>query len=405
MKVLYVVQHFNIPTGSAGIRPYKMAKALLDSGHKVTLVCGSYEGAKTGLTGDFINGKRTGFYEGIQIIEFDIKYSNKMSFLKRTGVFFLYVWKTVGLALTFNYDILFASSTPLTVGIPGIFARWIRKKQFIFEVRDLWPELPKAMGVIKNPVILWMMGVLEFLCYKSANKLIGLSEGIVKGINERGVSLNKIANIPNGCDLDIFSINHSTINIHGTQEGDFLCLYSGTHGIANGLDILIDTAEILNEKGNQTIKFILVGDGKCKPNLVNKTKEKKLNNIIYLNPLNKQDLSRLMNTCDVGMQLLANIPAFYYGTSPNKFFDYISAGLPVLNNYPGWIADIITKYNCGIEVPPDNPLQFANSLIKLEKEKYKLEEMSVNSIKLANEQFNRILLANKWVAWVTNEKL
>jgi glycosyltransferase involved in cell wall biosynthesis len=404
MKILYVVQHFNIPTGSAGIRPYKMAKALLDKGHKVTLVCGSYEGAKTGLNGDFVDGKRTGFYEGIQIIEFDIKYSNKMSFLKRTWVFFLYVWKTVSLALSYNYDILFASTTPLTVGIPGIFARWIRNKRFIFEVRDLWPELPKAMGVIKNPIILWMMGVLEFLCYQSANKLIGLSDGIVKGINKRGVSLNKIVNIPNGCDLDIFSSNHGTLHIDGTDERDFLCLYSGTHGIANGLEILIDTAEILTEKGNQTIKFILVGDGKCKPNLVNKIIEKKLENIIFLNPLNKQDLSHLMNTCDIGMQLLANIPAFYYGTSPNKFFDYISAGLPVLNNYPGWIADIIINNNCGIIVPPDNPLEFANSLITLEKEKYKLEVMSENAIKLAKKEFDRTLLANKWVDWVTNEK-
>ena len=85
MKVLYITQHFNIPSGFAGIRLYKMAKALVGHGHEVTIVCGSYDGAKTGLDGDFTNGKRTGFYEGIKIIEFDIKYSNKFSFVKRTG--------------------------------------------------------------------------------------------------------------------------------------------------------------------------------------------------------------------------------------------------------------------------------------------------------------------------------
>ena len=135
MKVLYIVQHFNVPSGSAGIRPYKMAKALIEHGHEVIIVCGSYDGAQTGLSGDFTDGKRTGFFEEIEIIEFDIKYSNKLSFLKRTWVFLLYVWKTVGLALFFKYDLLFATTTPLTVGIPGIFARWIRRKKFVFEVR------------------------------------------------------------------------------------------------------------------------------------------------------------------------------------------------------------------------------------------------------------------------------
>lgn len=402
MKILYIVQHFNIPSGSAGIRPYKMAKSLLAHGHEVTIVCGSYDGAQTGLNGEFTQGKRIGFFEGIQIIEFDIKYSNKLSFLKRTGVFFLYVWKTVGLALFSKYDVLVASTTPLTVGIPGIFARCIRGKKFVFEVRDLWPELPKAMGVIKNPAILWLMGLLEFFCYHSANKLIGLSDGIVKGIAKRGIKLNKIANIPNGCDLDIFNIDHGRMKIEGIEENDFLCLYSGTHGIANGLNILIDVAAELTKRGNNTVKFVLVGDGKLKPDLIAEANKRQLKNIIFLDPLNKADLSRLMNTCNIGMQLLANIPAFYYGTSPNKFFDYISVGLPVLNNYPGWISELITQYNCGITVSPDNPEVFTDSLMKLEKEKYRLPEMSLNARNLAKNEFDRALLSNKWVNWITS---
>jgi glycosyltransferase involved in cell wall biosynthesis len=400
MKILYIIQHFNIPTGSAGIRPYKMAKALVANGHEVTIVCGSYDGAKTGLDGEFSKGKRIGFYEGIEIIEFDIKYSNKFSFLKRTWVFLLYVWKTVWLALFYRYDVLFASTTPLTVGIPGIFARLLRGKKFVFEVRDLWPELPKAMGVIKNPIILWLMGLLEFLCYHSASKLIGLSDGIVKGIMSRGIKPDKIAIIPNGCDLDIFNSNHGRMKINEVQDSDFLCLYSGTHGVANGLDILIDVATNLTKRGNKTIKFVLVGDGKLKSGLIKKTNEQKLKNILFLDPLNKAELSKLMNSCNIGMQLLANIPAFYYGTSPNKFFDYISVGLPVLNNYPGWISELISKNNCGVTVLPDNPEGFADCLVKLELEKFKLTEMSVNARKLAETQFDRNILSNKWVEWV-----
>ena len=137
MKILYIVQHFNIPDGSGGIRPYKMAKALVNSGIEVIVVCGSYSGAKTGLNIDFVNGKRRGFYENIEIIEFDMPYSNNLGFIKRTYLFLKFATKTIWVSLFEKYDIIFASSTPLTVGIPGIFAKWIRRKKFVFEVRDL----------------------------------------------------------------------------------------------------------------------------------------------------------------------------------------------------------------------------------------------------------------------------
>ena len=108
-----------------------------------------------------------------------------------------------------------------------------------------------------------------------------------------------------------------------------------------------------------------------------------------------------MNRAHIGMQLLANVPAFYYGTSPNKFFDYISAGLPVLNNYPGWISELINKHQCGICVLPDNPKHFANSLLEIEKKKSKLKIMSKNSRKLAENQFDMNNLSKDWVNWVT----
>jgi glycosyltransferase involved in cell wall biosynthesis len=304
--------------------------------------------------------------------------------------------------LFYQYDTLFASSTPLTVGIPGIFAKWIRGKKFVFEVRDLWPELPKAMGVIKNPFVLWLMGILEYLCYHSADKLIGLSGGISNGIAKRGINISKIATIPNGCDLDVFQTQSERFYINGVNESDFLCLYSGTHGIANGLDIVIDVARILHDSKNNSIKFILVGDGRCKPNLINRARKEGIQNVIFLDPINKRDLSRLMSTCDIGMQLLANVPAFYYGTSPNKFFDYLSVGLPVLNNYPGWIADMIRNHNCGVVVSANNPSDFSEKLIHLEKEKYKLPELSANAKALAINEFDRDKLSKKWVEWVTD---
>ncbi|MCS0296604.1 glycosyltransferase family 4 protein [Vibrio alginolyticus] len=377
-----------------------MAKRLIHHGHNVTMVCGTYGGGETGLESEFISGKREGVVDGIRIIEFDLAYSNSDGFLKRSMTFVKFALKSIGLAFTEKYDVLFATTTPLTAGIPGIFARWLRGKPFVFEVRDLWPELPKEMGVIKNPIILGLMSLLEWASYRSANRCIGLSPGIVEGIKKRGVPTDKIAMVPNGCDLSIFTQPSEPWRPESVTQEDLMAVFTGTHGMANGLDAILDAATELQSRGRNDIKLVLVGQGKLKPQLEAKAKEMQLNNVVFHPPVNKQKLAGLMASADVGMQVLANIPAFYYGTSPNKFFDYISAGLPVINNYPGWLAGMIEDSQCGFTVAPENPQAFANALEQAADNRGALVNMGASARQLAESQFDRQLLADKWVEWV-----
>lgn len=400
MNILYFHQHFSTPKGSTGIRSYEMAKRLIHHGHSVTMVCGTYGGGETGLESEFFGGKREGFVDGIRIIEFDLAYSNSDGFLKRSITFVKFALKSIGLAFTEKYDVLFATTTPLTAGIPGIFARWLRGKPFVFEVRDLWPELPKEMGVIKNPVILGLMSLLEWASYRSAHRCIGLSPGIVEGIKKRGVPADKIAMVPNGCDLSIFTQPREPWRPKGVAQEDLMAIFTGTHGMANGLDAVLDVAMELQSRGRNDIKLVLVGQGKLKPQLEAKAQEMQLNNVVFHPPVNKQKLAGLMASADVGMQVLANIPAFYYGTSPNKFFDYISAGLPVINNYPGWLAGMIEDSQCGFAVAPENPQAFANALEQAADNLETLIKMGASARQLAENQFDRQLLADKWVQWV-----
>lgn len=401
MKILYFHQHFSTPKGSAGIRSYAMAQSLIRNGHQVTMVCGSFGAGQTGLTQPFNKGMRRGMVDGIDIIEFELPYSNALSFLKRILIFLSFAFKSVKVALTEQYDVVFATTTPLTAGIPGIFAKWFRRKPFVFEVRDLWPELPKAMGVIKNPVVLWMMSVLEWTSYHSADRLVGLSPGIVDGIIKRGIKPEKVASIPNGCDLDIFASEHQPWRPEGVQPTDLMAIFTGTHGLANGLNAVLDAAVELKKRQRTDIKLVLVGDGMQKKALLERAAELQLDNVIFHDPVNKAKLAGLMASADIGLQILANVPAFYYGTSPNKFFDYISAGLPVLNNYPGWLAELITKEQCGFAVPPENPQAFANALEQAANQREQLIEMGRNSQQVAKEQFNRSILSQKFSDWVT----
>ncbi|MES2319259.1 MAG: glycosyltransferase family 4 protein [Pseudomonadota bacterium] len=400
MKVLYFHQHFSTPKGSLGIRSYQMARQLVERGHQVTMVCGSYGGGETGLAQPFQHGRRRGTVDGIDIIEFDLAYSNSDSVLKRAGIFLKFALRSVGLALSERYDVLFATTTPLTAGIPGIMARWLRGKPFVFEVRDLWPELPRAMGVITNPLVLGAMSVLEWASYRSAHRLIGLSPGIVDGIASRGVARERIALVPNGCDLSIFAVPAEPWRPAAIAADELMAVFTGAHGVANGLDAVLDAAAVLKQRGRADIKVLLIGQGKLKAALQARAAREGLDNVVFHAPVPKLHLAGLMASADVGMQILANVPAFYYGTSPNKFFDYIAAGLPVLNNYPGWLAGMVTEHRCGFAVAPDNPGAFADALEAAAADRAALGQMGARGRLLAEASFDRTLLANHWVDWL-----
>lgn len=401
MKLLYLHQHFTTRAGSTGTRSYEMARALISQGHSVHVVCGSFEVADSGLTGEFVKGVRRGTVDGIRVTEFHIPYSNSDSFAKRSRAFLLYAMRTSAIALTEPCDLIFATSTPLTAGIPAIVARCLRRRKYIFEVRDLWPELPKAMGIIKNPAVLLAMSALEWISYRLSVACIGLSPGIVEGIKARGGSKLPVAMIPNGCDVDLFlEPNLEKYSKLDRVERPFTAVFTGAHGQANGLDAIIDAAIELKSAGRTDIRIVFIGEGKIKPHLVKRAKDEELENCEFRSVIPKTELSKFLAEADVGIMCLANVPAFYYGTSPNKFFDYLAAGLPVLNNYPGWVASIISAEKVGVVVEPELPVAFAKALSYMADNPDELKDMSKNARQCAQQRFNRKRLATQFVEFL-----
>lgn len=344
-----------------------MARALLEKGHRVTMVCGGYEGGQTGLTGPFRRSVRRGTVDGIDVVEIFVPYSNKMSFPRRIVQFAKFAFIASRLAVGERYDLLFATSTPLTIAIPAMVGRLLRRKPMVFEVRDLWPELPKAMGVITNPLLLGLMSMLEWCAYRASDHVIGLSPGMVEGVRRRGVAAARISMIPNGCDLDLFDPRPMPRQA-GTfpaevAPDDFVAVFCGAHGLANGLEAAVEAAAELDRRGVRSIKLVLVGDGKTKPALQEEARRRGLGNILFMDPMPKLALVDLLRQADLGLMLLKNVEAFYYGTSPNKFFDYLAAGKPVLVNHPGWVAQIVTDNDIGYAVAPDDAAAFADALM------------------------------------------
>jgi glycosyltransferase involved in cell wall biosynthesis len=241
-------------------------------------------------------------------------------------------------------------------------------------VRDLWPELPKAMGVIKNKFILYLLGTLEKLAYRNAVACVGLSPGIVDGIKKHlPVNYTKpVRCIPNGCDLDLFKPveSKSILSIYpelvqkGLKSTDFIAVFSGTYGLANGLQALLDVGQELDRRGVDDIKLVMIGDGNQKAKLLQFKEAHAIKSCIFMDSLSKTRLAEILPHADLGLQILLNVPAFYFGTSPNKFFDYAAAGIPILINYPGWLANFVQEHEIGLYIEPDNAKIFADRIVE-----------------------------------------
>ena len=240
---------------------------------------------------------------------------------------------------------------------------------------------------------------MEHSIYKAAKHIIALSPGMKAGICKAGYPEQKVTVIPNCCDLKLFrpTAQNDPEPLFG-NPGDVRFVFTGAHGLANGLDGALDGIAELKRRRFTGSHFIFIGDGSQKQRLMQRTRNESLQKYVtWKDMMKRTELAELLPRMDVGMMILANIPGFYYGTSPNKFFDYIASGLPVFNNYPGWIADKIEKHDCGVVVKPDNPEDYADKVQMLCQSSKLRKQMGAASRKLAETEFSRDVLGEKFV--------
>jgi glycosyltransferase involved in cell wall biosynthesis len=362
VRLLYFHQHFATPRGASGTRSYEFARVLIARGHQVTVVCGAHAQSGLELPYDASRDWHRGDVDGIDVISLPLTYANRDSLLRRGWTFLRFALRSVGLALQLDYDLAF------------------------------------ALG-LRNPFVLGGMSLLEFLGYRSADACIGLSPGIVDGIRARADERLPVAMIPNGCDLELFHpAKRARLTLPGIGPDDFVAGFTGAHGVANGLDAMLDVAAELKRRGDTRVKLVFIGDGKEKERLASAAAERGLSNCLFFPPVPKAELGAITASLDCGLMVLKDIPAFYRGTSPNKFFDYLAAGIPVVNNYPGWLAGLITEHRCGIVVPPGNVAAFADALQSLAADVAGRRAMGAAARALAEKEFARPLLAARFSA-------
>lgn len=255
-------------------------------------------------------------------------------------------------------DLVYASSPHLLTGLAGWAVARIRRAPFVVEVRDLWPEVLVAMRRIEPTSRLFrLLHRLEVFLYRAADRIVVLAAGSAAAISSLGIAGDKITLIPNGAEPADFAVSASREALRerfGFTEMVFL--YAGAHGPANGLDLLVDAAQEI-QSVLPNVRFVLVGDGPIKPQLQRRVEFEHVLNVRFMDPVPKADMPELLAAADVGVHVLADVPLFRYGVSPNKLFDYMAAGLPVLTNCPGEVADTVEAARCGVAVQPDEIAQ------------------------------------------------
>ena len=387
MKVIYLHQYFCTPSMSSGTRSYEMARRLVKKGHKVYMISSKHSHSE-------IKERNFSIEEGIHVWWLPVKYSNNMNFIQRIYSFIVYCIYAYIIGRKLNYGLVLASSTPLTVAIPGIFLSKIRKVPFILEVRDLWPAIPIELRIIRNVLLIKLSQYLERISYRLSDKIIALSYGMRDGIINTGINKSKITVIPNGSDIELFNIN-SKSDIGFIDQIDWIntdrdiIIYTGAIGKINGLSYMAFMAEEMI-KLNPNVLFCIIGDGveKDKVNLLAK-KLGIMNNNFYMVPkMSKKKLPQILSISTVLTSFVIN-EKILWNNSANKFFDGLAAGKPLMINYGGWQADLLNEYDAGIVVSPDDPIIGAKKLNNLLSDKQRLQNMGQAGLELAKTVFNR----------------
>jgi len=400
MHILYLHQYFATRKGMTGTRSYEFARRLVGKGHRVTMITSGLANRQFPVTG----GRQYAEFDtdGIAVVAIAAAYNDpqlgtNMSGWRRMLKFYQFarLASRIGKGLA-KPDVVFATHTPLTIGLAGLALGRHFEVPFVFEVRDLWPEALVNVGALKNPVVVWWLQRMASKIYAGARHIVALSPGMREGIVRTGVAAEKVTVIPNGSDLDLFGPD-----IDGSAQredlglGDrFTAVYFGAMGLSNGLEYVIEAARILAERSSDKIVLVLHGFGGKRAELERMARDFKLTNVVFSDPVpDKTHLSRLVAGCDVCMTIYR--AAKEHAWSPNKMFDALAAGKPVLINVPGWLGETIESNNCGRSLDPHSPQALADALEELAADRQLCRQMGENARELAEREFARDKLSDR----------
>jgi colanic acid biosynthesis glycosyl transferase WcaI len=366
MRILYLSQYFPPEVGATQTRAFEMARHLVSSGHRVTVLT-EVPNHPAGVIRPEYRGRlyERASLEGIDVIRVWVMTSPDKTFSRRMAFYISYMVgaAVAGLVLARGqYDAIFATSPPLFVGAAALGLSYLRRIPLVFEVRDLWPESAVALGELTHPRAIALASNLEEMCYNRARSIVAVTRGIQTRLLERGLPAHKVVHIPNGANTDLFRpdpVGGARVRAELGLEDAFVVLYAGIHGLAQGLETVLEAAVELQAEPD--VHFVLVGEGPRKAALLEVWQRLGLSNVTFLPEQRRETMPAFLSGADVALVPLRDL-ALFRGAVPSKLFDAWACGCPVLLSIAGEARRVLEQAEGGLFVPPEDAHALAEGI-------------------------------------------
>ena len=385
MRITYIHQHFVLPGEPGGSRPYEFARRMAAAGHEVTMICGRDEAMDKTV-------------DGIHVRRLAIPYRNEMSKRERIVSFFNFLVRASAVAARVPADVIYASSTPLTVAVPGIVAKFTQRAPLVAEIRDLWPEVPIKLGYLNNPVAIFLAKQLEKAFYAASSEVVALSPSMADGVKEVAPK-KRVTVIPNASDFERFDVPAEQRAAFRKEQGwgdDVVAVYAGGFGMSYQLEWLVDLAAQLRRDGVENVRFVLLGQGSDSDALYQRAKDAGLDaDAMFLGRQPKEDVAKYVSAADIALSPLRDDPCLE-GNSLNKVFDAMAASRPVVFNHGGWLEEAATEHDAGWRLSRDIPTA-AKRFAEIISDRDEMRAAGQRNRELGEKRFARDSLYNQLI--------
>lgn len=385
MRITYIHQHFVLPGEPGGSRPYEFARRMAAAGHEVTMICGRDEAMDKTV-------------DGIHVRRLAIPYRNEMSKRERIVSFFNFLVRASAVAARVPADVIYASSTPLTVAVPGIVAKCTQRAPLVAEIRDLWPEVPIKLGYLNNPVAIFLAKQLEKAFYAASSEVVALSPSMADGVKEVAPK-KRVTVIPNASDFERFDVPAEQRAAFRKEQGwgnDVVAVYAGGFGMSYQLEWLVDLAAQLRRDGVENVRFVLLGQGSDSDALYQRAENAGLDaDAMFLGRQPKEDVAKYVSAADIALSPLRDDPCLE-GNSLNKVFDAMAASRPVVFNHGGWLEEAATEHDAGWRLSRDIPTA-AKRFAEIISDRDEMRAAGQRNRELGEKRFARDSLYNQLI--------
>jgi glycosyltransferase involved in cell wall biosynthesis len=375
--IYYLHQYFRQPEEGGPIRSYHLAKGLVKRGFAVKMI--------TCWNNPY---KATQWIDGIEVVYLPIPYDNSFSFYKRLKAFVYYIfaaYKEVD-GTTKNNDMVYATSTPLTVGVLALWIKCFKGLPYVFEVRDLWPKAAIDLGFLKNPILKLLASFTEYLIYKYSTAVVALSSPMAEGVYAKLQSTKKVSIVPNFSDNSFFKPQYSWPEKCGFSNGKVIISYIGTISTSKDPNAIFNL--IYAAANFPKIFFYIAGDGGEMQTLKHRLNSARLQNFEFLPYLNKSEVRELLAKSHFALTSFVSIEVIE-GSSPNKLFDALAMGTPVIINFGGWIKALVDDYSLGISYTKGEETAALMALLDLAQKPEQYAALSANCRAIAESMFDK----------------